>query len=170
MPTGGHNAKSTAELKQSGTYRADRHAARAENHVRILTTVPKPPRDFDQTHAALWKDFAKTLLGLRILAEQDLPMLRTLCETWVLRDKAHSDLNIEGIIYKITNQNGEIVLKENPANGLYIKYNAQVVQIANHFGLTPKARQTLKVEAAKNPEKDNQREALQNLFVRKKTG
>lgn len=48
MPRGGHNAKSTEQHKQNGTYQKVRHANRME--AEAVISIPDAPADFNEEH------------------------------------------------------------------------------------------------------------------------
>ena len=81
MPTSkGHQAKSTEQHKKQGTYRADRHANRADSFLPALDCAP-PPRGMRKPGKDLWKKLTAAYEGR--LAPPVLESLRQYCDCWV---------------------------------------------------------------------------------------
>jgi phage terminase small subunit len=78
----GAKPKPTADLKLHGTYRGDRHAARAD--AMPSQGVPVRPDNFTETEAALWDQVVPDLVARGVAAAKDTAELVSMCELWGL--------------------------------------------------------------------------------------
>jgi len=142
---GGNNIKSTSEKQLAGTSRKDRDDKRLENSTPVLTVVPPPPKYFGKEHRKKWQELAVKLISMGVLAEADLDALTMLVQTWILRDEAWQDIEDSGSVIIVDTKQGKKPIK-NPSYAIYIECEKVLKPLLEQFGMTPKARQGIKVE------------------------
>ena len=143
MKGGDRKSKSIAELKSSGTFRPDRHAGRAENHVEPVKTLP-PPSDFPAEHKAVWNKSVDLLTEIRLLTKQDYDIMRVYVETFIQQRRAW-DVRMKEGDFVTVEVRGQLVQQIHPAVKVYESSEKILKAIRYQFGFNPRARQGLQV-------------------------
>jgi phage terminase small subunit len=96
-----------AKLKLHGTFRADRHGARAQ--APAVGGLPEKPKGLKSTAAWLWELVISEYSEKGILARLDTPALWSMCEMWGLyrtaveaatKQPADRDMRLAAVSYK----------------------------------------------------------------------
>ena len=125
------------EKVKRGTFRKDRSAETKGIGVsgKTLTRTPPVPADLMPEAKGFWRESARNLVKMRMLAESDLPMFRQLCEAYGMSVKcrmaAGDDLIVKG---------GSAQDVINPLLTESRQWFKTMTQLAERFGLTPGAR------------------------------
>jgi phage terminase small subunit len=126
-------AKSTEELKKTGSYRRSRHGNRLE--APCLENVPDPPEGLNQAASTYWYKKASELLDLGQLHKADEEPLKRLCILYAAQDTIVSQMNEAW-----GNELFSSKLKE------LEKVAKLITPLERDFGLSPVARTKIKVE------------------------
>lgn len=110
--------------------------------VKLCERVPKVPDMLDDEAVACWKETAKRLINLRVLAETDLRTLTRYCRMW----------------------SRWVALPDDEDDKL-LKYDTALLKIEAHFGLTPSTRSRLPLTKGQNEEPDDPASKFVNLRV-----
>lgn len=148
MAKGGQNAKSEAQLKQEGTYRKDRHAARLK--VPLLDSIPPPPPYFTKQQTELWNKICAWMKRDNILSDTYTELIERYCNAWKTWDKARQDVDKNGVVFSTKSSQ----IKQNPAVAIEKEMLSLMLRILQEFGYTPRASNSVKVQADENAEKD----------------
>ena len=132
--------KSVTELRQSGTYRKDRHEGRLEEAVLLLDEVPPPPKHFDKKHREKWSELCVKVYELGVLSESDLDSIEAYVQWWFIGRDAWEDIQKNG--YTITNDKGSI--QRNPSIITMNEATKICQNIADKFAGSPRARMVIK--------------------------
>lgn len=150
MKGGDRKSKTEAELKASGTFRADRHA----NRLKAPTTKEYPPPElFDKEHLEKWNEVCGHLSDFDILAEQDFDSIKTYVEAVILQRKALKDVAENGMSIEEETKAGPIT-KISPAWRIYMDCEKVIKPLREQFGFTPRARQSIQVKPKKETKAD----------------
>ncbi len=145
MGTGGHNIKAAKEHKAKGNYRPSRHAGRLEQAGKVVDTAPEPPEYFDKRHRDLWATCCKQVFDLGVLVEPDVHLLELFVCSFLLWQDAVKDVHEKG--YTVTVEAGDFVKEvPNPAIRIMNDNSKLVNQIADKFGMSPRARMGIKTQ------------------------
>ncbi len=106
-----------------------------------LSQVPAPPANMAQPAADEWRELAPVAHELGVLTQADLRSFRLLCETLATAATAQSTLDDEGLL--IDGSHG--AKKHHPAIKILENSRQQATRLFGEFGLTPKARQQVKI-------------------------
>lgn len=150
---GGHNIVSTSEKEKRGTSRKDRDAGRLENTAIPLTSIPKPPANFDKTHCEKWRDICERVMELGILTAQDYDALASYVKNWVIAETAWKDICENGQTLWIETTTGQKPIT-NPSLTQFNEAENNMKRLYSEFGLTPRARMGIRTNPAKAEEKD----------------
>lgn len=160
---GGHNVKSSAELKASGTIRKDRHASRVENNIAPISELP-PPAHYEGEYLAKWNEVVKHLADFKILAAQDYDAICTYVETVIFQRMCLRDFQTTGQV--TVESNGRQM--QNPAMKSYLQCDAILKPLREKFAFTPKDRQSVHI-STKDEKKADPFKALMSAGVTGKT-
>lgn len=146
---GGHNSKSSAELKASGTIRKDRHGSRVENHITPASELPAPAH-YEGEYLEKWNEVVKHLADFKILANQDYDAICTYVETVIFQRLCLRE-------FQTTNQvtvesNGRKM--QNPAMKSYLQCDAILKPLREKFAFTPKDRQSVHITSKEEKKED----------------
>jgi len=140
--------KSKEQHKRDGTYQRVRHADRKE--FELLKNVPPAPAGFDATRKKYWVHFCDKLITTGLLTIQHLDSVEALCNLRADLDELNRDIKANGITFMT--KTGQV--KANPAYGLKLQTQAQILRIYEQFGFTPRTSMTLKAPKVQEKEKD----------------
>lgn len=146
--------KPTKDHIRDGTYRKDRHAIRKQ--FELLNEIPTPPFT-DSRRVRYWDHFCEKLITTNILTIQHLDAVEMLCKMSADLDDLNEQVRTEGATFQT--DTGQI--KANPAYGLKIQLQGQIIRLYEQFGFTPRTSMMLKTAAAPEKEKDPFEELLQ---------
>lgn len=146
---GGHNSKSSAELKASGTIRKDRHGARLENHIKPVSEIA-PPAHYAGEYLEKWNEVVKHLADFNILAAQDYDAICTYVETVIFQRLCLREFQKTGQV--TVESNGRQM--QNPAMKSYLQCDAILKPLREKFAFTPKDRQSVKINTKDEKKKD----------------
>ena len=138
---GGHNVKSAADLKRSGTFRKDRHGNRVESAAKPMQYLPEAPPHFDKRHVSAWNTVCGNVKALGILTEQDLSLMEVYVVFVLIWQDAAAEVQKRGITFT----DGDRVIK-NPAFVIMTEAAKMTNQIGAQFGFSPKSRMSIKTE------------------------
>ena len=160
---GGHNSKSSAELKASGTIRKDRHGSRLENNIKEVTYL-RPPSHYEGEYLEKWEEVVKHLADFKILANQDFDAICTYVETVIFQRMCLREFQRTGEV--TVESNGRQM--QNPAMKSYLQCDAILKPLREKFAFTPKDRQSVHV-VTKDEKKADPFKALMSAGVTGKT-
>lgn len=146
---GGHNKKSTRELKENGTYQATYHANRLETVIKTEKRISPPP-NLPPRVLAKWTWVCDKIAANDMLTDADRDAILIYAENWVLYEDCADDVRKNGTYLWIETSAGKKPIT-NPAFRHMKDCETIVKQIWDQFGFTPRARMGLKV-AEKPPE------------------
>ncbi|MFC5993541.1 phage terminase small subunit P27 family [Pseudonocardia hispaniensis] len=118
------------------------------NPVKTAPAAPNPPERLDREARAEWRRIVPELDRLGVLGKVDRAALAMYCDAWSRWVALARRLDTEGLI--VTGYRGVTV--KNPAWQLYRDAGAMVVQLAQQLGVTPAARQRLRVTEPEDPD------------------
>src|SRR5262245_15040438 len=138
--------KPTAAHRIVGTYRRDRHEGPA------LTPGKPPPAPAWLSDVAKpkWGETATLLAGTGLLTDLDHDALAAYCETWATWRKAVETVEREGATYRTAAG----LVKRHPAVAIAAQAGKDLLAWAERLGLTPAARQRMRVELPSEGEHD----------------
>jgi len=142
--------KSDAELKASGTFRADRHKNRAK--AEIIDHLP-PPEHFDEEHQMKWEEVCGHLRAFDILANQDVDSIKQYVMAVILQRKAWDDIIERGQTIVIQTEKGENE-RVNPSWRVYCDCDKIIKPLREQFGFTPRSRQGIQVKPKETKKAD----------------
>lgn len=134
--------KSDAELKASGTFRADRHKNRAK--AETVDALP-PPEHFDDEHTSKWHEVCGHLRAFDILANQDVDSIKQYVMAVILQRKAWDDIIARG---------QTINDRVNPSWRVYCDCDKIIKPLREQFGFTPRSRQGIQVKPKETKKAD----------------
>jgi P27 family predicted phage terminase small subunit len=151
--TRGRKPKPTEAHKREGTFRQDRHAARAK----AAAGVPDAPMSLSAEAAKEWKRVVKLLAEAGLVAKLDRSALALYCQSWADYWAAKAIVEKEG--WMAVGSTGNVI--EHPAAKCMQRAWAQCLQAAREFGLTPAARSSIKLGGtSKDGEGDDEEAAF----------
>ena len=162
---GGHNAKSSAALKASGTIRKDRHANRVENHINPVSELPAPAH-YDGEYLEKWNEVVKHLADFKILAAQDFDAICTYVETVIFQRLCLREF--QSTMQVTVEQNGRQM--QNPAMKSYLQCDAILKPLREKFAFTPKDRQSVHVSKKDEKKADPMKAIMSGASQKTKTG
>jgi len=124
-----------------------------------VADVGEPPRYFNAEAKRLWNYYKRQLMKYRIITELDPQALENLCIAALFVRKAGRKLMREGIVRIDKKQGGRQA--KHPAWQVYRDAQAAERQWAEQLGLTPAARERLKIELPQ--ESDDLEEILRGV-------
>ena len=148
MARGGHNAKSTAELKKAGTFQKFRHENRLEVVAKPVDNIPDPPDNFNAEHREEWVRCCEYVFKLGLLTDPDVYLIEIFVRRWFMWQRAMDEIDKRGIL--IETKKGII---KNPAINVANESERIVNQIAALFGFSPKSRMGIKAEKKTSEQK-----------------
>lgn len=134
----GRKPKTVDEHKRSGTYRADRHAARVP--IVPIDGIPPAPADFNDEARHWWNHFCADIQKTSALAEQHLNAVRLMAQLMCDRKKLDDDLQKNGFTFHT--ETG--LIKQNPAFSLRKQIDDQLIRLFEQFGFTLRSGMTIK--------------------------
>lgn len=117
----------------------------------ILKELP-PPDWIGEYGQRLWNEILPQLLAFEILTKADLPVLEMLCSNYDQYRRADDEIKEHGLV--VEGVRG--MPKKNPAVEIREKAWKSFLSAAEHFGLTPLARNRMQIV----PEIDDEFEGL----------
>jgi P27 family predicted phage terminase small subunit len=139
MTSGGHNRKSGRLHVLSGTYRKDRHS----RGLKAAPLAPECPEWLDATARELWQDLAPRLEKLGLISELDRAAFAAFVSAYSLWRRCEEQIEREGLIV----QGHRGVPRKHPLLAVSARALEQMRAGFAEFGLTPRARQRLDVNA-----------------------
>jgi len=149
---GGHNKK----LMSSDDYMAkvmrevwgdDEKRIDKETLERMLEKLPAP-KWIGKYGQWLWNEILPQLLAFEILTKADLPVLEMLCSNYDQYRRADDEIAANGLVV----QGVRGMPKKNPAVEIREKAWKSFLSAAEHFGLTPLARNRMQIVPEINDE------------------
>lgn len=134
----GRKPKTIQEHKKAGTYRADRHAARAT--ITPIDGIPQAPAGFSEDAKYWWNHFCADIQKTAGLAEQHLNAVRLMAQLMCDRTKLDDDLQKNGFTFRT--ETG--LIKQNPAFSLRKQIDDQLIRLYEQFGFTLRSGMTIK--------------------------
>jgi P27 family predicted phage terminase small subunit len=119
------------------TLRADRQPRM--DYARRLSEPPPAPGGMASVAVLHWNRIAAACVGLGVLSEADLPLLRLLADTLAAEEIAREALARDGLLTAA----GSGGSKKHPAAGIAETARIQALAMLREFGLTPRARQSV---------------------------
>lgn len=112
-----------------------------------LKEIPQPPEGLDEITEKVWYDTADMLVREKILTEFDLNLLKHYCVISGLCIKFELYLcSPEATIFSTREKQ---LLRQNPYLKQYQDLSKQLLSVAEHFGMTPKARGKVGIKGPK---------------------
>lgn len=108
--------------------------------------IPRCPAHLDPSGKRAWKNLVKLLDGMTVLTEADGLALARICDCYTDILECRKLIKRDGRTYKTFDQNGNELIKNNPAVSQLRAADAQLKSYLVEFGLTPAARTKLKVD------------------------
>lgn len=136
----GRPRKTDAEKKRQGTYRKDRKQPDPAPFA-LISKAPPAPEQFSDDAKAVWKTITTELVNLKLLTTVDIFVLEMLVREVEKYWQAEKMIMEEGLMTKA----GTGALKKHPALDISAIAWRNVMQAISHYGLSPAARQRLKV-------------------------
>lgn len=129
-----------------GTYRADRANPDAPPPSQAK---PVAPNDFDDPHAAAFAEIVGRLEELGIASASHTRVIALAAQRQVEIAECNEILRADGMTYDTTNQQGERMIKANPAVRIRSEAMRHLHSLMSELGLTPASAS--KVSAGKKP-------------------
>lgn len=151
METRGRKPIPDAIKKQRGTLQPCR--ARPDAPIAAPPNgLPEPPEWLGEIAAQEWRDKIGELDAMKILAKADLTLLAALCNEWETYQKAEQELQQNGRVYIVQDEDGGIKKVETQP-GVRIAKDAleQYRKISAVFGFSPADRQGIKAQKPEKP-------------------
>lgn len=137
MGRGGHNVKSTEELKRSGSYNATLH----KNRVKLKEVDGVPPSPFeDEYRTQRWVHYCELMQETHHLTQRHLDGIELMCNLdadWI---EVSENIKRTGITF--TTETGQI--KANPAVSIKLNIQSQMMRMYEQFGMTPRSSMNMK--------------------------
>lgn len=109
-----------------------------------------PPDELNEAERAAWEALVPEVSAAGWVDRLDRQLLTTLVQAVALAEMARASVREEGFMLSVYDKDGNAIdRKVNPAVRVQIQANAQVLRIAEQFGLTPSARARLGLAVAK---------------------
>ena len=135
--SGGHNRKTTKQLKDEGTYNKRRHGKRVDAKV-DASSLPCPG-DLTEHGAELWKRICQTL-PREVVTKLDSDALRAYCRTWEIFRKLEQPM-----LDDPTDKDTRIA---------FFSTIDKLDKLGRQFGWTPQSRAGLQMPAKDESETD----------------
>lgn len=116
-------------------------------------SLKRPPKDISEGAAAVWRELAGPLVDEGVITVVDVRAFRELCEMSVQRDRAHSELEMHGVVVPSAREDGGLV--KNPAWSIFKDATDRLNQLRSRFGLTPADRGNGKVQVERKPKTES---------------
>ena len=154
MPSGGHNIKSKADHKKSGTFIPSRHGDRLSESPQLtpIKSIPNPPQHFDKRHADVWKKSCKDAIDLGTMTAPDVYLMEMFVEHWFLWKDAMADVKQSGYSMVVEGATGPRTIV-NPAIAVMSDSSKIVSALADKFGFNARARMGIKVNGGDTAKK-----------------
>jgi P27 family predicted phage terminase small subunit len=117
--------------------------------------VPDPPDSFDEVAKNVWDTICKEMINLQILQNLDIFLLQILCNEMSVYWKCYSQMSGEYII-----PTGTGSYKTNPLFTAASQSLNNAMKIASQFGLSPAARQRIRLDVTGHNNKENKAKLL----------
>ena len=124
-------------------------------------TLPSCPAHLTDEAKVAWGRLVVLLDRMGVLTEADTFALERLCDCYADILACRELIEIDGRTYSTIDQNGNILIKNNPAVNQLRAADAQFKSYLVEFGLTPAARTKLEVD---NPDGDNKEDPIDSYF------
>lgn len=160
MPRGGHNAKSTAELKAAGTYRKDRHTLKTPAGA-VLETLPPPPFDLPDLAAGIYESEGQKLIEQKMLKSSDLYTLAQYANEAATYIRCTRETDAGPLVVELHNK----VTAPNQYRKLAETALKNMLSLSDRLGLSPAARYRFKGEAAFSSEQEKQKDPLLEVMA-----
>jgi P27 family predicted phage terminase small subunit len=134
----GRNRVPNEVKKLRGTFRNDR--AHEEVSTQRPAKVPSPPAGMSEPEKKVWRELARTLHEMGVLAKSDLYQLKMLVEAMVFLQVCKNDISTNGLKLELEDQHGNNKIITNPATVAYQQQTKTVNAMMQQFGLTPVSR------------------------------
>ena len=135
----------------------------AEEEIKKLNSNKiKPPKWLGKEAKKIFKDIAKELEVIDLLANVDIYALSILSDCMEKYIKCTISLHSEELTIKYTNKNGSTNTIENPLIKTQLKYAEMMKKYSSEYGLTPAAR--LKIVQNNTPELDEEEKDFRRDF------
>lgn len=162
MGRGGHNVKSTDELKRSGSYNATLH----KDRVKLKEVDGVPPSPFeDEYRTSRWLHYCELMKETHHLTQRHLDAIEVMCKLdadWLVAD---ADVRKNGITF--VSKGGQI--KANPAVGIKLNIQSQIIRMYEQFGMTPRSSMNMKVPADQGKKAPDPLEEVLKLMAQSET-
>lgn len=145
MPRGGHNRKSQAQAKATGTARKDRHVEAAK----IAPGTPIKPPGMSDAAAKLWDEYVPLLAEGGVLEQIDGLGLAELFEAAAIARYAREIVG-DAVVIEVEDQYGNIRLAKNPGVTVWKDAVATLRGLLADHGMSPLAR-TRMADATRKP-------------------
>lgn len=137
--------------KRGGAGASGDATAGADGGVAALDVAPDPPDWLIDGAQDEWGRLAPLLVEMGVLFEVDLEALARLCD---LRERyrgiSHSVRRSKSLTYKARSKDGkQLQVVARPELGMMTQISREIRQLENHFGLSPAARQNVKIKPKK---------------------
>lgn len=133
-----NNPKTTEQHKLTGTYRKDRH----ENRVKLKQVDGVPPSPFeDEYRTSRWVHYCELMQETHHLTQRHLDGIELMCN--LDSDLIEVSENIKRTGITFTTETGQI--KANPAVGIKLNIQSQMMRMYEQFGMTPRSSMNMKV-------------------------
>ena len=154
--------KTTEQHKLTGTYRKDRH----ENRVKLKEVDGVPPSPFeDEYRTSRWVHYCELMKETHHLTQRHLDAIEVMCKLdadWLVAD---ADVRKNGITF--VSKGGQI--KANPAVGIKLNIQSQIIRMYEQFGMTPRSSMNMKVPADQGKKAPDPLEEVLKLMAQSET-
>lgn len=141
---GGRPAKSVAQHKLDGTYRADRHANTLAADA--LKKAPKPPAHLSKQEASAWKRITANLVEIGVLCPIDLPQIERYFEIRRNYEIARDGLEKMGLLIVQEGSQGQTREITNPMFGIMMECHRRMLEIEEKYGFSPTGRRKITID------------------------
>src|SRR3569623_481106 len=119
---------------------------------KLPVAVPECPAILSERARGAWDSISPELIKMGVLTTADGMALTGLCEAYADWLDAIDAIKRDGLTYETTNQQGETLIKANPAVAMKSNAVRRIRAWLIEFGLTPAARSKLSGKGADKPE------------------
>ncbi len=114
---------------------------RNKNEPKPVTTLQPPPDYLEGVSLDKWNELAAILEPAGLLTDADRDALGMYCVFYEMYMKALADVRRDGLIYEFhSKKKNRMMQATNPQAIAMGKIEAQMLKVAQHFGLTPSTR------------------------------
>jgi P27 family predicted phage terminase small subunit len=140
-------------LKLKGSDKKDPARMKDRNPPEPKKGIPKPPQWLNPNAKKAFRELAKITDGMNVLTMADSATLALICDAYADYLDAKKLVDTDGLVYTVTNREGQTMMKANPAATIKADAWRRVMAGLGKFGLSPVEREKINITKPKSKNK-----------------